>query len=364
MEIKRRILFCLHLPPPTHGASIVGATLVESVRKISHYELKVIKINTTNTLKGGRALVGVFRFALLVARTILIVLRNRPHVIYVTPSSKGIAFVKDYLYVNVLSFFHKGPILAHFHNKGVRENDGRLFEKMYRHFFSMVTPILLSSRLRGDLSKYVTAENILICANGMGSEHPELLLDKKRYDFLFLSNLIEEKGVLIFLEACKRLNKADFSFTAAIVGAEADVETSTLENFLVENCLSDNVHILGPQYGADKQGVLEQSSILVFPSFYHYECMPLVVLEAMSFGLAVVSTREGALEDLVENGVNGLIVKRRNVEDLFEKLAYLLQNEARLLQMKEASLAKYRRDFTEQAFVDRMDLIFQAASDL
>ncbi|MGB1055462.1 MAG: glycosyltransferase family 4 protein [Flavobacteriales bacterium] len=360
MEIKNRILLCLHLPPPTHGASIVGEILVKNIKSSPFYESTIIKINTTYKLSGGRVIISVLRFVKLVLRTIVVLLRTRPELIYVTPSSKGIAFVKDYFYVRCIAFFYDGPILAHFHNKGVRENTGRFSRILYRHFFSRVTPILLSSRLLDDLSDYLTAEDIQICANGLGTPTDEIPT-RKTYDFLFLSNLIEEKGIWTFLEACKMLRNSGCVFTAAVVGAEADVEIRVLKDFVVNEGLVDVVHILGPQYGADKRRVFEQSRTFVFPSYYHYECMPLAVLEAMSFGLAIVSTREGALEDLVENGINGLIVKRRNIEDLFEKLAFLLSNEKALLLMQESSRVKYSRDFTEQAFVNRMDHIFRAA---
>ena len=97
-------------------------------------------------------------------KNVLIVLRNRPHVIYVTPSSKGIYFV-DYLYVNVLSFFHMGPILAHFHNKVCgkmmdvfREDVSSFFLEGYAHFIAQGF-VGLSAR---------TVETLGI-ANGMGS---------------------------------------------------------------------------------------------------------------------------------------------------------------------------------------------------
>lgn len=47
----------------------------------------------------------------------------------------------------------------------------------------------------------------------------------------------------------------------------------------------------------------------MFPTYYHNECFPLVLLEAMQHGLPCISTNEGAISDIVDDGVTGYIVE-------------------------------------------------------
>lgn len=54
----------------------------------------------------------------------------------------------------------------------------------------------------------------------------------------------------------------------------------------------------GRKYGKDKEAFLNGAEIFVFPTFYHNECFPLVLLEAMEHGVACISTTEGGIHAL------------------------------------------------------------------
>jgi glycosyltransferase involved in cell wall biosynthesis len=75
------------------------------------------------------------------------------------------------------------------------------------------------------------------------------------------------------------------------------------------------------------------------------EGLPYAALEAMAAGRAVVATRVGAMEDLVEEGKTGLLVPRGNPEALGEALAALLGDDARRRAMGEAGRARAREKF-------------------
>ena len=64
--------------------------------------------------------------------------------------------------------------------------------------------------------------------------------------------------------------------------------------------LQEYVTYLGKKYGDYKYEIFQSSDIFVFPTFYHNECFPLVLLEAMMFGLPVISTSEGGIPDIVK----------------------------------------------------------------
>ena len=88
----------------------------------------------------------------------------------------------------------------------------------------------------------------------------------------------------------------------------------------------------------------------MLPTFYENECFPLVILEGMMHGVACVSTDEGGIPDIVDDGTTGLIAHRQDAADLAAKLAKLLPDAELRQRMGEAGYAKYRRQFTLDAF--------------
>lgn len=86
------------------------------------------------------------------------------------------------------------------------------------------------------------------------------------------------------------------------------------------------VNYLGRKYGEEKEAVFHESDIFVFPSFYSNECFPLVLLEAMQFGIPIITTKEGAIPDLVIEGVNGYLIDSADPVTLANKISTLLQS--------------------------------------
>src|SRR5690606_13005950 len=130
----------------------------------------------------------------------------RPRLCYLAISAKGGAFYKDAvvaLFVRLLGI----EIVYHFHNKGVIDNQGKLLDnQLYRFVFGNSHVILLSKHLYYDIQKYVLPERVSYCPNGVPQE--KILSKRKVIDdhnlsvqLLFLSNLIESKGVFILLKA-------------------------------------------------------------------------------------------------------------------------------------------------------------------
>jgi len=68
--------------------------------------------------------------------------------------------------------------------------------------------------------------------------------------------------------------------------------------------------------------------VLILPSFT--EGTPLVVLEAMTFGLAIIATRVGGIPEILADGENGIIINPGSADELAAAIAYLLDNQERI----------------------------------
>jgi glycosyltransferase involved in cell wall biosynthesis len=146
-------------------------------------------------------------------------------------------------------------------------------------------------------------------------------------NILYLSNFVAAKGVLDFLDACSILVKKGWAFNIFLAGNPSkSLSLASIERRVVEIELHSHVKHIGPAYGEEKKLLLRKADILVFPTYFDKECFPLVLLEAMSYGIAVVTTDEGAISEIIENGKTGLIAQKRNPTDLASKIAQLLDD--------------------------------------
>ena len=136
------------------------------------------------------------------------------------------------------------------------------------------------------------------------------------------------KGAHYLLEAWRRWNPGD----AAVLDVFGSV---ALPDSLMEN-LPGNIVLHGP---VARQRVLEEfvrGDLLVFPTLC--DGFGLVVLEAMSRGLPVLTTTQAGAGDLVEDRVNGLLVEAGSAKQLVEALGWATSNREALGTMRGAAL--------------------------
>lgn len=364
-NIPSTILFILHLPPPVHGASMVGKYIHDSALVNRAFNCHYINLTTATSLADiGKVRVGkVKSFARLLHIIRKDVKRLCPDLVYVTPNACGGAFYKDFIVVQMLKRMGC-KVVVHYHNKGVAIRQDRCPDSLlYRKFFNGIKVMLLAEALYHDVAKYVSRDDIYICPNGI----PEMLdvefvttRQNNVPHILFLSNLIVSKGVLVLLDALKELRQRGREFQCCLVGGETlELDGDGLNTYLTGSGLNDCVKYEGRKYGDEKAEYFENADIFVFPTFYHNECFPLVCLEAMEWKLPVVSTDEGGIPDVVKDGENGFIIQcQRNGNinygpsstDLADALERLIDNPELRHRMGENGYKKFKKEFTLQAF--------------
>ena len=117
------------------------------------------------------------------------------------------------------------------------------------------------------------------------------------------------------------------------------------------------IRYLGKRYGEEKERILGDADIFVFPTYYSNECFPLVLLEAMQHGLPCVTTEEGGIRDIVVQG-SGFTVHGSSPAELTvgtaEALEKLITDADLRKTMGEAGRKRLEEMFTEDAFEKKM----------
>lgn len=163
-----------------------------------------------------------------------------------------------------------------------------------------------------------------------------------RFQFLYLGVLIQRKGVIDLLEAINNLynqNKID-NCTFAIGGTGPEEET--LKKYVEDNKLANIVRFHGWVTGLQKETLLQESSALILPSYN--EGLPVSILEAMSYGLPIISTRVGDIEDAVDDTVNGYLFEPGDVNALANAICNVKDPE-KWMQLSTASRKKAETEF-------------------
>jgi glycosyltransferase involved in cell wall biosynthesis len=154
---------------------------------------------------------------------------------------------------------------------------------------------------------------------------------------LFLGHVREEKGVGVLLESLRELEEQGEPVRCDIFGPIYGSGGEQLEAKLRETGTARYRGTL-PQH--ELWSTLARYDALVFPSFYQGEGHAGVVIEAMVAGLPVVTTRFRSLPELVEDGVNGLLVPPGDAKALADALRMLAGDRDRLQRMAEASRSR------------------------
>ncbi|WP_430906530.1 glycosyltransferase family 4 protein [Maribacter sp. 2-571] len=356
----KKILFILHYPPPVHGAAKVGEYIKESTLINNSFQCRYINLGTSINVDeiGKTGFLKLKRYFSILVSSYVQLRKFKPDLVYLTLTTTGIGFFKDAMVVFLVKLF-KVPVLFHFHNKGIKNKQNEWYYSLfYKKVFRDANAILLSPYLYDDVARYIPKEKVHYCANGIPevSSTPvdhQKTENVKPVSILFLSNLIKSKGVNVLVHACKFLKDKNLDFECVFVGGEGDISVPRFRDTIDYYDVKDYVRYDGRKYGIEKEEAYRNADIFVLPTMYKNECFPLVLLEAMQYGLPVISTDEGGIPEIVEDGVSGFLIEKQSAQELSEKLAQLIKDSDQRTKMGREGRRRYLERFTKETFEKR-----------
>lgn len=360
--MKNSILFILHMPPPIHGAAMMGQYIHDSKKINSTFDCHFLNLTLANDINDiGKG--SIKKFILYIKKQIKIVntiKKIKPQLCYVTPNTKGKAFYKDFITLFLLKILHQ-KIVIHFHNKGVSTREKQYLDTiLYKYFFKNIYIILLSPSLYSDIEMFVKPEQVMYCPNGIPQNSPVIShFSKKQESFylLFISNMLKAKGVWDLVNALKIVKEKGYLFHCDFIGKWSDISESEFNQKIKSLQLEKNIIAHGAKYGNEKNFFLQQANVFVLPT--HDECFPLTLLEAMEYELPCISTFEGGIPSIIEEGKNGFLIEKHNPQQLADKIIYLIKNPQICTTMGKAGKEKFLKEFTIDKFETRIKNILE-----
>jgi glycosyltransferase involved in cell wall biosynthesis len=145
---------------------------------------------------------------------------------------------------------------------------------------------------------------------------------------LFVGALSQAKGLNYLLLAAAKLER---QIDLTLIGQR-------VSPLVPAPALLDKHHWISSLAYDDLLREMSRHDVLVLPSLH--EGFGLVIGEAMAQGLVVIATPHTAAPDLIDDGVDGFIISIRSAQAIAEKLELLVQDPARLHEMKQAARRK------------------------
>jgi glycosyltransferase involved in cell wall biosynthesis len=366
---KTKILCVLHRPPPEHGAAVIGKLISDNENFNNEFQCHYITIESSETISD----IGTFNFKKIILffklffKVSLQLLSFRPNKVYFTSSIKGFAFYRDL----ILSFswrfyklFKSIDIYHHYHTKGVQQFVAKSKRNLSltSFFLKDVNLILLSPKLEKDFELVRTFKKVFILPNCIEHTFSKQAFDicisekyksDKQYIALFMGHMLESKGYLDVLQCAIDLKNDGIHFYFA--GGWADIEDERNFNDIVnkEN-ISHIVHHHGFVSGEQKENLFKEADIFIYPT--KDDAFPLVLIEALSYGLPILSSNEGGISSILDDKCGYIFEKNA-------KISNILNNYKKNSHFMDVALycrQRYDDNFSKERFEGNLLKIFNA----
>lgn len=352
MTKQIKILYFIQLPPPVHGVSTINEFIYQNAFINKSIDKHLVEIKFSNELQElrkitFRKMIHFFRIRKQLNQTIL---ETGPDYVYFSIMPVGKGFWRDLLFVRQIRK-HGIKLIYHLHNRGMAENTGNLiFRKLYQYIYKDSIIIHLSESL---MQKEIGGLNLngsmkKVIPNGV----PVVELSQQEKEesitrILFVSNLFPDKGMYDLLQIMKILREKGKDVRLNIIGEF--MRKGYRRRFIKmigKYGLDDSIYLMGPKFGDEKWRVYQDSDIFLFPTRFKQESFPLVVLEAMQFGLPVLASSIGAIPEIIDHGKNGFIFDPSDHEGFAGVIMDLIEQKEMLQSVGLAARQNFLEKYT------------------
>lgn len=303
-----------------------------------------------------KAIVGYFRFA-------KVLYLDKPDLIHVH-SSFGPSFYRKIPFIYLASWV-KIPIVNHIHGADFNEFYVEASEKkreVIKNVYGKCSKLIALSEEWGErLQQIVNAEKIEIIEN-YSVIHEEVLPERvsrgSNKRVLFLGELGRRKGCYNIPDVVALVAREipDVKFVLCGTGNEAD--EVAIEKLIREKDIEGNVEFPGWVRDEKKDKELREADVFFLPSYN--EGMPMSILDAMGYGLPVVSTNVGGIPKIVQDGENGFLCDAGDINSMAKAIQELLLNDDLRLKMGQAGYENIKKEYSLEKHIKELERVYNS----
>jgi glycosyltransferase involved in cell wall biosynthesis len=168
---------------------------------------------------------------------------------------------------------------------------------------------------------------------------------------VFVGRLVKEKGLLILVKAMKRLTNVKL----LIIGEGED--RKELERLVAKEEI-DNVEFKGYVPLDEIKTVIGNAMFVVVPSLC-YDISPMVIYESLAMGKPVIGADIGGIPELIDNGVNGLLCKPGDANDLIDKITFFLNHKDKIFEMGKNARERTVKYYNAEIHYEKISEVYK-----
>lgn len=356
---------------------LINAPEAEGQGGVAHYFKilsKYFRVDAEFFIVGARGresnfAVQLFRLAGDYARFIARLARNDYAVVHLNPSLDLKAFLRDALFLFIAKAFgRRTVVLIHGWSVAFEERlRGALSPVLKRIYFRSDAIVVLGNEFKEKLSALGYRRRLYKLFPPVDDEllqgvNEDAIARKYRANkpaqILFLARIEKVKGIYVTLEAMRLVQQehADAQLLIAGNGSEMESVLREIEQAGIRNC-----ECVGYLTGEAKIEALRNADMYILPTTED-EGMPTSLLEAMAFGLPVLTRPVGGIKDFFQNEEMGFLTESTDAKDYAAFIKTLLRDYQR---MREIGIRNHKyavRHFLASDLARKMEVVYEDVS--
>ena len=234
-----------------------------------------------------------------------------------------ISFLPVPSFIAILANKRKVPIIVADRNDPKEEYASKIYNMLMKLLYKKANGFVFQTKEQKEYFSEVIQKKSTIILNPVKEEFLKTTGEKEKENVIVsVARLEEQKNYEMLINAFSKVNKKHDEYKLKILGD--GILREKLEQQIKSLNLEDDVLLYGICDNVKEE--LEKSKIFVLSS--NYEGMPNALIEAMVLGMPVVSTDCpcGGPRELIQDNINGILVKVNDEKALAEKIIYLIEN--------------------------------------
>jgi len=356
----KKLIIVGQIPPPYHGQSVMIKAMADGLDGRVECEVVPMRFSREVDENGDFGVRKVIHLVQLTVQVVRLLIKYPGSVLYYPPAPpKWGTILRDCIFLACTRPLAAGTIF-HFHAYGLGE-----FLERHRFMKWIARPLLkpdlaiILGRLCSRDAEVIEARKVEVIPYGIDISVQKSTKDAGTPRILFVGLHIESKGILDLLDTAALLKSAGAEFRIHTVGPWKNREIRRrFEEKRLALGLDEWVINRGELTGDVLFHEYTQADMLFFPTFFEFETFGLVVLEAMAYGLPVVTSDWRGPADVVENGVTGFICPVHDAEAYAGAIRQILTDEDLRWEMGRAGRKRYEERYTNEKFIDALEQAF------
>lgn len=245
--------------------------------------------------------------------------------IHIHGSFKGSFYRKYFFFLLAKKVFNR-KVLYHIHGSEYHLFYQRSRPVVKKYISKMIREVdallVLSEEWRTFFRENFDQDRIYIVNNIVAANVYVPKITEGETSMIFLGRIGERKGVFDLLEAIAGIQNECRGKVSFYIGGDGD--TVKLKNSITEEGVADLVEFIGWVSGEQKRQLLQKSHVMILPSYN--EGLPISLLEAMSYGMPLISTHVGGIPNILTDGENGFVVEPGNKNQIGRAIENYIDN--------------------------------------